>query len=72
MYGPVALTHFVYGFIVVAFVVTVTLVTIYNLRQKRKLREAERNGARPQSVEAGIILAQEQTRRDAGEDPKGT
>jgi hypothetical protein len=72
MYGPVALTHFVYGLIVVALVVTVSLVITYNLRQKRKLREAERNGSTPASVEAGIIMAQQQARRDAGEHPKGT
>jgi hypothetical protein len=70
MYGPVALTHVVYVFIVVAFLATLTFAFTYNLRQKRKLREAERNGSQPQSVESGILLAQRQTRMDAGKKPK--
>jgi hypothetical protein len=70
MFGPVQLTHLIYVVIPIIFVCVVCYMIWYNVQQKKKLREAERSGARPQSVEAEILMAQQQTKMDEEREKK--
>jgi hypothetical protein len=62
MFGPPALTHFVYVVLVVAFVSVISYMVIYNLRMKAKLKET---GAHPQTVQEEILVERAQMEKDA-------
>jgi hypothetical protein len=59
MFGPVALTHFVYGFIVCSLVAAYVCVISMNLRQKKRLQQLERQGYRPVCNADAIIRSQQ-------------
>lgn len=57
MFGPYALTHFVYVVLVVAFVAVMSYMFYYNIREKRKEEALRRNGFRPNSKGEAIIIS---------------
>jgi Tfp pilus assembly protein PilO len=55
MFGPPALTHFVYVVLVIAFVCVIGYMFAYNLRLKARLKELEQRGYHPQTKQEEII-----------------
>lgn len=64
MFGPESLTQVVYVLLVLAAIAIATYVVLYHLHMRAKLREAERAGAHPHSLEEGILIGLEQAATD--------
>lgn len=64
MFGYQVITRLVYILGATFFVAAVSYVVWYSLRQRAKLREAERLGAHPHSVGEGIVMALQQAEID--------
>ena len=59
MFGPVALTHFVYIMLPIAFVAVMTYVVIYNFRVKARQRELTPPGEHIHNTPSSIHAATE-------------
>ncbi len=64
MFGPDALTHFMYCVIPVVFLAVVAYTVYYSRHQNTELKKAERNGMHPHSVDEALLMAQQQDRLD--------
>ena len=56
--SPETLTHIVYVVLVVAFVLVISYMIVYNLRAKARLNSLQTNGKPFASQEAGIMATQ--------------
>lgn len=59
MYGYQALTHVILVLEVISFSSAMAFLVCYNVRQKNRLKEMERNGFRPHSKAEAIIAEQQ-------------
>jgi hypothetical protein len=64
MFGPEALTHFVYVAVTVIFLAVVAYTIYYSRHQRAELKKAEQSGKHPHSVEEGILMALQQDELD--------
>ena len=59
MFGPVALTHFVYIALPIVFAIVITYVVVYNLRVKARQRELTPPGEGVHNTPSSIHAATE-------------